>query len=179
MTAWASLFEYAWHICSAPLKVDKAAPEVTRRDAEMGAADSPRNSWLGSVAIVRGRSATYGRRPDLLVGCCGPGRAVLLLDAMSLREVPWILEGATQRGYTVHQAHGTGAELPADTTPFAQASVSKAVAPCKRTAGPRRADCQARRRTRLTSPGRTARLGSTCPRTGSFGTTGRMKGFMT
>jgi hypothetical protein len=46
--------------------------------------------------------------------------AVLVLDAMSLREVPWLLEGAVQRGYTVHQARATGAELPADTTPFAK-----------------------------------------------------------
>jgi hypothetical protein len=49
------------------------------------------------------------------------GRAVLILDALSLREVPWLLEGAQKHGYTVHQARATGAELPADTTPFAKA----------------------------------------------------------
>ncbi len=46
---------------------------------------------------------------------------MLVLDALSLREAPWILKGAVERGYTVHQARATGAELPADTTPFAEA----------------------------------------------------------
>jgi hypothetical protein len=49
------------------------------------------------------------------------GRAVLILDALSLREVPWLLVGAEARGFTVHSARPTGAELPADTTPFAKA----------------------------------------------------------
>ena len=48
------------------------------------------------------------------------GRAVLILDALSLRELPWILYGAKERGYTVHGAKATAAELPADTTPFAK-----------------------------------------------------------
>ncbi len=44
----------------------------------------------------------------------------MILDALSLREVPWILDGAEKRGYKVHKALATGAELPADTTPFAK-----------------------------------------------------------
>ena len=35
--------------------------------------------------------------------------------------MPWLLQGAKERGYTLHQARATGAELPADTTPFAEA----------------------------------------------------------
>ena len=49
------------------------------------------------------------------------GRAVLILDALSLREAPWLVHGAAQRGYSVHAAKVTGAELPADTNSFAQA----------------------------------------------------------
>ena len=45
---------------------------------------------------------------------------MLILDALSLREAPWILHGAEERGYKV-SARVTGAELPADTTPFAKA----------------------------------------------------------
>ena len=37
--AWARLFEYAWNTCSAPLAQEKASSEVTRRDAELAAAD--------------------------------------------------------------------------------------------------------------------------------------------
>ena len=50
-----------------------------------------------------------------------PGRAVLILDAFSLREVPWILYQAKAHGLTVQHARPAGAELPADTTPFAKA----------------------------------------------------------
>jgi hypothetical protein len=46
---------------------------------------------------------------------------VLILDALSLREAPWILQEAEKRGYRVHRAEPTGAELPPDTNPFAKA----------------------------------------------------------
>lgn len=48
-------------------------------------------------------------------------RAVLILDGLSLREAPWILQGAAERGYEVSSATVTAAELPAETTPFAKA----------------------------------------------------------
>jgi hypothetical protein len=119
---WSNLFEYAWSICSSPLQLGKAAAEVTKRDAEIGAADlflatAGWDLWH-SFELVVPRTANalaswWGERSS--------GRAVLVLDAMSLREVPWLIEGAAQRGYIVHQARPTCAELPADTTPFAQA----------------------------------------------------------
>jgi hypothetical protein len=49
------------------------------------------------------------------------GRAVLILDALSLREIPWLIAGAEARGLKVGNARATGAELPPDTTPFAKA----------------------------------------------------------
>ena len=36
-------------------------------------------------------------------------------------KAPWLIHGAVERGYAVHSAEPTGAELPADTTPFAKA----------------------------------------------------------
>jgi hypothetical protein len=45
---------------------------------------------------------------------------VLILDGLSLREVPWLLTGAEKHGFTIQEARPTGAELPADTTPFAK-----------------------------------------------------------
>ncbi len=121
-SAWTSLFEHAWNICSAPLHVEKASSEVTKRDAEIGAADL----FLATAGwdLWRSYEAVVPRTADVLASwwaARGSGRAVLVLDAMSLREVPWIIKGAAERGYTVHQARATGAELPADTTPFAQA----------------------------------------------------------
>ncbi len=121
-SAWESLFAHAWTICSAPLQVDKAPSEVTRRDAEIGSADL----FLATAGwdLWRSFEAVVPRTAEMLAawwGARSSGRAVLVLDALSLREVPWLLEGAVQRGYTVHQARATGAELPADTSPFAEA----------------------------------------------------------
>jgi len=48
------------------------------------------------------------------------GKAILILDALSLREAPWLLEQAQHRGYTLHRSEVRGAELPGDTTPFAR-----------------------------------------------------------
>jgi hypothetical protein len=119
---WTRLFEYAWNICSAPLHVERASSEVTRRDAELAAADL----FLATAGwdLWRSYEADVPRTADALASWWktrGSGRAVLVLDALSLREVPWLLTAAADHGYTVHQARPTGAELPADTTPFAQA----------------------------------------------------------
>jgi hypothetical protein len=121
-TAWKSLFDHAWNTCSAPLTLDTAPSEVTKRDAELGAADL----FLATAGwdLWRSYEKTVPRTANALESWWAErsvGRAVLILDALSLREVPWLLKGAKERGYTIHQAHATGAELPADTTPFAQA----------------------------------------------------------
>ena len=49
------------------------------------------------------------------------GRAVLVLDALSLRDLPALLGGTQARGITPAQVAVTGAEVPSDTTPFARA----------------------------------------------------------
>ena len=121
-SAWASLFEHAWNTCCAPLAQDKASSHVTKRDAELGAADL----FLATAGwdLWKSYEKVVPRTADALVSWWaerGAGRAALILDALSLREVPWLLTGAAERGYTVHQKRATGAELPADTTPFAEA----------------------------------------------------------
>src|SRR5208337_3834824 len=49
------------------------------------------------------------------------GKAVLILDGLSLRESPWLLQEAERRGYQIQQAGVRGAEIPSDTTSFAKA----------------------------------------------------------
>ena len=120
--AWAGLFDHAWNTCSAPMTRDKTASEVARRDAELGAADL----FLATAGwdLWKSYESVVPRTADALASWWtgrGPGRAVLILDALSLREAPWLLQGAAERGYTIHQKRVTGAELPADTTPFAEA----------------------------------------------------------
>ena len=45
----------------------------------------------------------------------------MILDGLSLRESPWLLQEAERRGYHIQQAGVRGTELPSDTTPFAKA----------------------------------------------------------
>jgi hypothetical protein len=49
------------------------------------------------------------------------GRAVLILDALSLRDLPALLGGAQARHISPTHVAVTGAEVPSDTTPFAKA----------------------------------------------------------
>lgn len=124
--AWKTLVETVWTIMSPPVPPRQVASEIIRRDREVGRLDHFLSScgwelWrdLGdeqasgiprtAAHLVQWFHATQG------------GRAVLVLDGLSLRELPWILEGARERAYTIHQERVTAAEIPGDTTPFAQA----------------------------------------------------------
>lgn len=121
--AWTALFRHAWTVCAAGLTAGKSVmQEIPRRDRELAAADlflatagwELWTHYLGSVSrTAEALAQWWAARP--------PGRAVLILDSLSLRELPWLLQEAATRGYTVHQARPTGAELPADTTTFARA----------------------------------------------------------
>lgn len=120
--AWAAIFQHAWTICAAELPARGVAGEVTRRDREVGALDL----FLAAAGwdLWRAYESSVERTADALGAWWSShsgGRAVLLLDGLSLREVPWILQGAAERGFQVHAARATGAELPAETTPFANA----------------------------------------------------------
>lgn len=120
--AWAAIFEHALRICAAPLSSPGVAGEVTRRDREVGSLDL----FLAAAGwdLWQQYEQSVERTADALVTWWSSrtgGRAVLLLDGLSLRELPWLLQGAAERGYDVHSVRVTGAELPAETTPFANA----------------------------------------------------------
>ncbi len=120
--AWQALFEWAWVTCRPKMSIADAANETSRRDSILAPADlflatAGWDLWTeyrASAPKIAERLAAWWRGRV-------PGRAVLILDGLSLRETPWLLHGATERGYTVHSAEALGTELPADTTPFAQA----------------------------------------------------------
>lgn len=120
--AWSSIFEHAWNVCSAPFGGGSSESEVWKRDRELSDIDlflatAGWDLWSEYESVVK-------RTSDVLAewwSARSSGRAVLILDALSLREVPWLIAGAAERGFEVHQAKPTGAELPADTTPFAKA----------------------------------------------------------
>ena len=118
--AWRELLGFAREICFPALS--GSAGEVTRRDRAVAPADL----FLATAGwdLWADYHASVPRTAERLAAwwaATAPGRAVLILDALSLREAPWLIHGAEDRGYTVRAADVTGAELPADTGPFARA----------------------------------------------------------
>lgn len=120
--AWRAVFDYAWRTCTLPLSAAQADGEVTRRDRRIGDLDlfltsSGWDLWSRFESSVEHTADAvvewWNKQTD--------GRAILILDGLSLREAPWILQEAERRGYMLHSARVTASELPGDTTSFAKA----------------------------------------------------------
>lgn len=121
-TAWTAIFEHAWQTCAGKLNAENPAPAVMKREQAVGEIDQ----FLATAGwdLWRNFDGSVERTADALAGWwtqTRSGKAVLILDGLSLREVPWLLQGAEARGYTIHQARATAAELPGDTNTFAKA----------------------------------------------------------
>ena len=119
--AWRAIFEYALAICSAPLQVSSASQQVTSRDKELANLDLILSSsgWELWTEFEGNVERTADALANWWASQTGD-RSILILDGLSLREVPWLIQGANERGYQV-KVRATGAELPANTTPFAKA----------------------------------------------------------
>ena len=120
--AWAAVFAHAWDVCSGAIDPRKANSEVSRRDRIVGEIDL----FLATAGwdLWSQYEQSVSLTSDTLVAWWAAreqqgARAILILDGLSLRETPWLLAGAEEHGFTIHSAKPTGAELPADTTPFA------------------------------------------------------------
>ncbi len=101
--AWAAIFDEAWRVCSPLLSPRNSAAEVTRRDNETGILDL----FLATVGwdLWAAYEAGAVRTSQALIewwAAQSSGRAVLILDGLSLREAPWIVHGATAHGFEVH-----------------------------------------------------------------------------
>ena len=120
--AWAEVFGLLWKDLSTPVSAKDAGAEMIRRDKALecldlllsGAAwdlwrEFEKSTESTAEALVSFWDSTHG------------GKAVLILDALSLRETPWILSEAERRGFSVKAARPTASALPSDTTSFAKA----------------------------------------------------------
>ena len=120
--AWQTLIREASTIASAPLSLANAPGEVTKRDRAIGELDHFLS--LGGWELWQSFGEQVERTSDRLVRWWSEpysAKAVLILDGLSLRELPWLLQGAEEHGFTVHQATVTASELPGETTAFARA----------------------------------------------------------
>lgn len=120
--AWARLVSSVLEITSNPLNVQTAVADVARREREIAELDhllagAAWDLWRSFHSSVERTSQTVLSWWEAQQG----GRAVLLLDGLSLRELPWLLQGAAERGLTLHGAQACASEIPGETTPFARA----------------------------------------------------------
>ncbi len=120
--AWQCIVKNAMEIVSKPLDPKKAVPEVTRRDREIGAFDHllATSSW----DLWQAFSTSVERTSTRLIRWWNEpysAKAVLILDGLSLRELPWLLQGAKEHGFEVTEASANASELPGETNEFARA----------------------------------------------------------
>ena len=120
--AWQAIFTKLWDVFSAPLTVQQTEREVIDRERKIGELEL---ILSGSAWELWGdfESCVPHTAPSLIEfwNKTPGGKAILILDGLSLREVPWLLQEAARRGYQIPQAGVRGSELPSDTTSFASA----------------------------------------------------------
>lgn len=119
---WPRMFDWVWSVCSAPFGADTVVSAQGKRERRIATLDhllagSAWDLWEGFEAHAPRTSQALA---EFWAGTTG-GKAILILDALSLREMPWLLEQAQARGFQIHAARATASELPAETTPFAKA----------------------------------------------------------
>ena len=120
--AWKAIIDKALEVMSKPLPSSNASSEVIRRDREIGGLDHFLSSSGWDLWRVFGD--TVERTSERLVSWWNEpysAKAILILDGLSLRELPWLLQGAKQRGFIVHDVSAHASELPGETTQFARA----------------------------------------------------------
>jgi len=120
--AWEVIINKALEISSKPITQINVSSEVLKRDLEIGLFDyflssSGWDLWQEFGNVVE-------RTSDKLVKWWSQpysAKAVLILDGLSLRELPWLLQGAKERGFIVHDVTANASELPGETNEFARA----------------------------------------------------------
>src|SRR5690606_9763780 len=120
--AWGDIAKHLWQTFSAPIAPSVADAEVVKRDRTITELENTLSGscwdlWNEFETSVPKASAGIVEFWNRIHG----GKAVLILDGVSLRETPWLLGQAGDRGYTIHAADPRGAELPCETSPFAKA----------------------------------------------------------
>jgi hypothetical protein len=118
--AWESVFVGLWERLSKPVEGDVAS-EMVRRDKEIEGLDLVLSSsaWDLWNHFEGCSPKTSAALVDFWTAAPG-SKAVLILDALSLREAPWLLQEAPKRGFKIHRSIATGSALPSDTTSFAK-----------------------------------------------------------
>ncbi|WP_242272081.1 hypothetical protein [Bacillus cereus group sp. BfR-BA-01310] len=118
--AWITIIEHAYEVFSIPF-VDSAIQEILHRekyvsDIETLLSGSCWDLWSSFEQVVPKSSELLIERWNQILN----GKAVFIIDGMSLRELPFLLAQAEKRGYQVHQSRVSASSLPSETTFFAR-----------------------------------------------------------
>lgn len=118
--AWKLVFEFLWDEMSLPVEGETSS-EMVRRDKALEGLDLLLSgaAWDLWASFESATKPTADALVDFWESTPG-GKAVLVLDALSLRESPWILQESAKRGYEIRSAKATASALPSDTTSFAR-----------------------------------------------------------
>ena len=119
--AWRTIIQNALQIASKPLAQENASSEVIKRDREIGVLDHFLSS--GGWDLWQSFGNTVERTSEHLARWWSQpfnSKAVLILDGLSLRELPWLLQGAKERGFTLHEVSANASEIPSETNAFAK-----------------------------------------------------------
>lgn len=120
--AWQRIVEEVLRVCKQPMEVPNVVRDVAQRERRVGAIDQLISStawelWNEFPNCVESNSGSlvkWWREDD-------QAKAILILDGLSLRELPWLLQGATAKGFTVQDTKALASEIPAETNEFAKA----------------------------------------------------------
>jgi hypothetical protein len=120
--AWAAIFNKLLEVFSAPISLARAEAEIGERERKVGELELllSGSAW----ELWQEFEGNVPRTTQSLIEYWNStlsGKAILILDGLSLREMPCLLQEAKRRGYQIHQSAVRGSELPSDTTPFAKA----------------------------------------------------------
>jgi hypothetical protein len=114
--SWEAVFTQLGQIaaaCSSPVDLHNRTVAPDRLLAE--------TAWELWMSYPDAAPRTATRLKEWCAAPSGTGRAVLILDALSLRELPWLLGGAQARNIPPSDVRVTGSEGPSDTDQFARA----------------------------------------------------------
>ncbi|WP_437191342.1 hypothetical protein [Planctomicrobium sp. SH527] len=119
--AWSDIADHLWETFSTPITSASVDSEIVKRDRSITELENTLSGscwdlWNEFEDNVPKASAGLAEFWNRVQG----GKAILILDGVSLREAPWLLEQARVRGFTVHSAGPRAAELPCETSPFAK-----------------------------------------------------------
>ncbi|MDB6140354.1 MAG: hypothetical protein JWO94_3426 [Verrucomicrobiaceae bacterium] len=120
--AWSSIRDLMAETWLIPYQAGAELSEVRRREAGLASLDlllshSIWPLWQNFPAGVPRAATQLVKFWETQLG----GRAVLLLDSLSLRELPLLIMAAQSRGFSVHDSAVCASELPPETTTFAKA----------------------------------------------------------